>query len=136
MVAQLFESIQGLGAAGCFVLLVLYMMFQFMGKKKQPQDVFDKLSKLSVLLQVVAKQVEEQCVWAEVLRVIAKQTEELHKWHDQKDSDGVPVWYVRKSLEVAIGSLSTNIGEQTKVLASMINQMERMGHDVKTLVEK
>jgi len=31
-----------------------------------------------------------------------EQVRELHEWHDRKDADGVPVWYVRKSLEEII----------------------------------
>ena len=36
---------------------------------------------------------------------------DLHTWHDQRDEDGVPVWYVRKSLERSIDNLTVAIKE-------------------------
>jgi hypothetical protein len=44
---------------------------------------------------------------------IARQTEDLWKWHNQKDEDGVPVWYVRRSLERSIRELSESVRAQT-----------------------
>lgn len=53
------------------------------------------------------------------LHKISQQIAEMHDWHSQVDSDGVKVWYVRRSLEEAIEKL-------TKVLDSMDRRMERM----------
>jgi hypothetical protein len=50
------------------------------------------------------------------LGLLCQQTADLHEWHDMRDSEGVMLWYVRRSLEEAIVKLADNIGEQTRVL--------------------
>ena len=40
---------------------------------------------------------------------IERKTNDLHDWHAVKDSEGVPVWYVRKSLEDSIVKLEYSI---------------------------
>ncbi len=49
-----------------------------------------------------------------VLGEVLTLTKELHDWHDQRDADGVPVWYVRKSLETTIGDLTKAVSELSK----------------------
>lgn len=43
----------------------------------------------------------------------------LHALHDQKDANGVPVWYVRGSLEKAIIALCENIDKLGITLETM-----------------
>jgi len=49
----------------------------------------------------------------------------LHKWHDKTDEDGVPVWYVRRSLEDAIIKLGESIDNQTKVFTKLSIKLEK-----------
>ncbi len=49
-------------------------------------------------------------------REIHQNIRELHQWHAKTDQDGVPVWYVRQSLEEAIVRLADNIEKQTELL--------------------
>ncbi|HUW47260.1 MAG TPA: hypothetical protein VMW36_00765 [Patescibacteria group bacterium] len=58
---------------------------------------------------------------------------ELHKWHDIQDSDGVPIWYVRKSLEEiirqngeAVQALSQQSFIQTQVLQELVKGQSEM----------
>jgi hypothetical protein len=55
---------------------------------------------------------------AKELHRMASQIEKLYDWHDQKDEDGVPVWYVRKSLE-------RHIGELTETLRSLVQRLDK-----------
>ena len=43
----------------------------------------------------------------------------LFEMHNKTDADGVPIWYVRRSLEDAIKELTTSISQQTSLLASI-----------------
>ena len=45
-----------------------------------------------------------------------KQIDQLWNWHNKTDQDGVPVWYVRKSLEDIIHKLSENIETQNRLV--------------------
>ena len=47
-------------------------------------------------------------------------TKELHDWHDQRDADGVPVWYVRKSLETTISALTAAVTELSKASSNHV----------------
>lgn len=53
------------------------------------------------------------------LQKMTKHIEELHTWHNRTDEEGVPVWYVRKSLEQAIINLAENSQHQTQLLEKM-----------------
>jgi hypothetical protein len=61
---------------------------------------------------------------------IRKQVDELYKWHDQRDTDGVPVWYMRKSLETAILQLSENLAKQTEVLQHQTEVLRDMKREI------
>lgn len=57
---------------------------------------------------------------------------ELHDWHNMRDDDGVPVWYVRKSLE-------TVILEMAKSTNNLVAVLENINRDTKhntTLIEQ
>ena len=60
-------------------------------------------------------------VGREVIRMtreseIHQNIRDLYQWHAKTDEDGVPVWYVRHSLEEAIARLADNIEKQTELL--------------------
>jgi len=61
------------------------------------------------------------------LPLIARQIDELWKLHDQKDRNGVPVWYVRRSLEEAVEKLSANIEAQSHLLERLVDRIEQLG---------
>jgi hypothetical protein len=62
---------------------------------------------------------------------MADQVDDLHKLHDVKDADGVPVWYVRRSLEEAVKSLAdatNNMAAVTERMAERLNGVdEKLG---------
>jgi len=58
--------------------------------------------------------------------VMSKQLDDLWRWHNMEDSEGVKIWYVRRSLEDAIIELSKNIAAQTKLWDRIDRRLERM----------
>jgi hypothetical protein len=40
---------------------------------------------------------------------VKEKVDDLHDWHDKRDADGVPLWYVRRSLEDAIKDLGEKV---------------------------
>ena len=64
------------------------------------------------------------------LQRIGRQVDDLHDWHDETDADGVKIWYVRRSLEDALHSLSENISLETKLLDRIDRRLERIEHKV------
>ena len=52
---------------------------------------------------------------AEATRM-GRQIGELHKWHDVRDTDNVPVWYVRRSLETVMADLAAAVRELRKAI--------------------
>jgi len=81
------DDIQSLGVGGIFLILIMRQVLDFLSKQQKGKrcEGFAKDDR-------------------EMLR-------ELHDWHDQRGDDGVPVWYVRKSLEACIHELSDTIGK-------------------------
>ncbi len=56
-------------------------------------------------------------------RELQKQINDLHKWHDKTDTDGVPIWYVRSSMEEAIKALGSNVNRQTEVFRELVHEI-------------
>jgi hypothetical protein len=63
-------------------------------------------------------------VWSVDWKKLENQTDQLYKWHNVLDDDGVPIWYVRRSLEEAILKLSDNIMKQTIVYDKQLRLFE------------
>ncbi len=84
------------------IILILREVFAFVVRKRNG-DVFTK-----------------DCV--KCLRETHQRTRDLHKWHDVRDDEGVPLWYVRKSLEKSIDRLADNVEQQTQVIVDHLSK--------------
>ncbi len=60
-----------------------------------------------------------------LIRDIHTLVKELHVWHDQRDNDGVPLWYVRSSLEGAVKSLTAALETQSELLRTVATQIDK-----------
>lgn len=69
----------------------------------------------TVLMKMIKLQEDQNLI----LKRMADQTNQLYKWHAKTDDDGVPVWYVKKSLEKAIINLGTAIDKLGSVLTQL-----------------
>lgn len=58
------------------------------------------------------------------LHRITRQIDDLHRWHAVEDSEGVKIWYVRRSLVDAINKLATSVDQETKLLEKIETRME------------
>jgi len=58
------------------------------------------------------------------LQLLSRQIDDLHQWHNVNDSEGVKIWYVRRSLEDAINKLADNIDIQTKLWDRIDRRLE------------
>jgi len=113
------EYMTNVGVVGILVLMILDRVFAFV--RTRSPDRHDRLERIGVLV-AQAKDHDD---------AVASKITDLWDWHNLRDEDGVPVWYVRKSLEEAIrmqaesmSKLAENIGEQTRALERLV---ERQG---------
>ena len=60
------------------------------------------------------------------LQLMSRQIDELWHWHNVEDSEGVKIWYVRRSLDDAILKLSHSIDVNTKLLDRIDRRLERL----------
>ncbi len=96
-------SLLELGVGGAFVILVLGKIFEFLIPLLRGERKDDPL-----------KKIEETAV------CIDRRVADLHAWHNVKNHDGIPVWYVPSALEKAILELAKNTEAQTEVLRSLV----------------
>ena len=54
----------------------------------------------------------------------------LYEIHHKFDDDGVPIWYVRKSVDKAIEKLADNIETQTKIMSRIWEDMKDVKRDM------
>ncbi len=57
---------------------------------------------------------------------VKEKVDDLHDWHDKRDADGVPLWYVRRSLEDSIKDLGEKICQQIEVQTKILQHMQKM----------
>ena len=70
-------------------------------------------------------------LWSVDWKGMEHKIDDLYTWHDKTDADGVPVWYVRRSLEVAISDLSVSINKQTKIFEILAQKIDKIDGDRK-----
>ena len=95
-----------LGVGGIFCVLVLRLVFDFLGKKR--------LSK------------NGDCLTPAIIQ----QVKDLWDWHNKTDEEGVKVWYVSRSLEKAIERLAESTETQTKVLTELVHGFKDLRRDI------
>jgi hypothetical protein len=61
---------------------------------------------------------------------MARQIERLDEMHAKTDEDGVPVWYVRRSLEKAVTDLNEAIRHQSELLQALTQELKEVRRDV------
>lgn len=61
---------------------------------------------------------------------MAQQIERLDEMHAKTDEDGVPVWYVRRSLEKAVIDLNEAIRHQTELLQALTQELKETRRDI------
>lgn len=62
-----------------------------------------------------------------------EKVKELHDWHDRRDADGVPVWYVRKSLEDIIkqnADAVTMLAQQGTMQTQLLKELAEAQKDI------
>ena len=95
---------------GLLAYIIIREVLDFIAKRKESSGTTDLDTRVS--------EIHANVVW-------------LREIHDVKDADGVPVWYVRQSLEHAIEKLSESITKQTELLQCMLTAIKLNGKDEK-----
>jgi len=102
-----------LGAGAVVAYAIVRLVFDFLkpvlervlGVKAGPQPC----TKCDAVAEQVAMARKE-------MAMVKDQIKDLYVWHNVRNQDGVPVWYVPSSLEKAIQMLADNVAAQTDVL--------------------
>jgi len=119
------EIITQLGVGGIFAIMIIKMVFDFIKEKKNGKIAYNPAE----LNNALFTHVEDQ----KIEYKLARETNETVRWlkdiHNVKDEDGIPVWYVRRSLEDAMLQLSKNIAAQTKILERLIIEFQHLNKD-------
>lgn len=126
MLAQdIFDKLEGLGAAALFVLAVLYMVFHHLRKGNTQEATNNEvIQALDDRYNLLLKRFDEMTI---ILVALQIKQGDCHKWLAVEDPvTGSKKIYVQSSLEASIVKLNDNIGEQTKLLAQMVSEMKAM----------
>lgn len=67
---------------------------------------------------------------------IKDKVDDLHEWHNKTDADGVPLWYVRRSLEESIRALGEKIYLQIEVQTEILRHMEKMEEHYREMLRR
>jgi biopolymer transport protein ExbB/TolQ len=136
------EHLSELGVGGILALLILKEVFSFMRSKKavsatrtQNQLITDSILKGLKGIQSDPCYNEHKKI-GKMMEDMTRKINDLYKWHDVEDSEGVKVWYVRKSLEEAIVKLSSSIEKQTELLRVITDEFRSSRKDFQYLTKE
>ena len=122
------------------VILILREVRQFFDRRNlESKD--GKVSPLEAKVDRLCTQQEDvkrACDAVNKVNLIEMQNQmrQMYEWHNKTDEDGVPVWYVRRSLEEAIAGLNQSLGKLSEVLTKMLSAQERMEERILDKIDK
>jgi hypothetical protein len=125
-----------LGPYALFIIFAIYIILKDFGLILKRKNGDNSVSFCRKVEDSIMKTHQTLLQVDPLIQEMTKKVDELHRWHDIVDSDGVKVWYVRKSLEEAIIKLADNISVQTEILRSVVTLVKRTDEDVKRALEK
>ena len=106
------DTLTQIGVGGIFAILILREVFAFLHRREAKNGTKEWVGKI----------------------------DKMFDWQNVFDDEGVPIWYVRKSLEEAIRKLSSSIGvlhgvirEQNALTSRMIERIESLHGDIREL---
>lgn len=65
-----------------------------------------------------------------------QQLRDLWSWHDVRDEDGVPIWYVKRSLETAVSELVTEMKTLNSLMLEDIKDSHALRGDIRKLLDR
>lgn len=101
------QTLTQLGIGGILALLILKEVFTFLRAVKDKKNCKSGQNELCYKCFDLIKK--------------------IYDMHNQKDSDGVYIWYVRRSLEEAMNKLAENIEKQTHIFEQLVFRLEQRG---------
>lgn len=117
---------------GLFVLLfgmAAKSLFDWF-KQKNLQNSDQRMKDIDKSLKELKESVKEH---GDSHKKAFEQIRELHEWHDRRDSDGVPVWYVRKSLEEIIrqnADAATALMQSSAMQTQLLKELAEAQKDI------
>jgi len=116
-----------LGVGGIFAVMIIQMVLNFL-KFKKP-DVIKLPDSIETALKSIAVQMNQMHEMKDDIKNSMKQTNELHKMHDVKTQNGVPVWYVDQNLSASLEKLADALHGNTVVMERVAERMLKNDND-------
>jgi len=70
------------------------------------------------------------------MQKLVTQTDTMFMMHAKTDADGVPVWYVRRSLENVIHELANSVNGNTQLIREQGNMLQQQSNLFRELVQE
>lgn len=102
-----------IGIAVGIVVAVVWLLKEVIGAAKSMRDARSEERPADAQRSggVLVQQTIPRDEWVK----LREQTDDMHKWHDVRDEDGRPIWYITR----AHGRALDSIAESTNALASL-----------------
>ena len=132
LVMQLFMlAIFALGAMQ--IVKIIHTWWNKGKLKTQEKQVNEDKGKWKAIMEQV---LEELKIRNERADKIYDKVQWLYEVHHKFDDDGVPIWYVRKSLEKVIVQLADSIKKQTEIMGQIFEELRDQKHSLERVEDK
>jgi len=119
-----------------FLLALVYIWWTGKDRTSDPEKIEEVEKKIEALLQDlvgIKDNVDRARKGVDMISKdvsdVSSNVDDLWEWHSIKDPDGVPVWYVRRSIEENIHNLSKEIKTDLERLAQYSHDISRLNED-------
>jgi len=106
------SSLFSLGVGGVIVVMLFKEMLKYLARRSEAKDK-------QAIQETAGSSQQEIRDALSILRKIEKRVDDLHRMHDIKDRDGVPVWYNKSATEEHIRKLGDGVEKLTKAVDAL-----------------
>lgn len=119
------DNLLQLGVGGIFAVLIIKEVLNFISKRNN-EPISNEISNLiGAITRTQEAQTEHLKTVVKVLYDVLDIVKKTYDMHDQKDSDGIYRWYVKKSLEKAVSKLESSVTRQSEIFKEVIRVTDK-----------
>jgi methyl-accepting chemotaxis protein len=119
-----------LGPWALLAVLLINKIIEAINKRKEDNDVMKMLSENKNFYSDKIKDLNE------VVNETYDKINSLYEWHNKDDSEGVKIWYVKRSFKDSIDSLIETVKKQSEIIVHLNEIIERMSTIIKERLKK
>jgi hypothetical protein len=125
------DALQSLGPMGLILVYVILDKMGLISNKRGNIAIDEKHTENQEAIKNLLSELKDI---KKLVYEAKDKTDDLYKWHDVRDADGVPKWYIKESMEETMKVLAEAIKEQSENTKDLSTNIKLEGQVLTQLV--